>query len=159
MIIFCLLIVVSVVVFIVVLLVVLVQQKMFYVVGYGGLFEKMICDEVILVFEKENGVKVEYVVGNFMDMLVKLQVQKGNQQIDVVIVDDGLMYQVIQFGFCGKFEGLLVDFYDIVCFKDDYVVVIGIVVIGLMYNIKVFKEKGWVLLMFWNDLKDLKYVK
>ena len=61
---------------------------------------------MIPAFEKENGVKVEYVAGNSTDTLAKLQAQKGNQQIDVAIVDDGPMYQAIQLGFCGKLEGL-----------------------------------------------------
>lgn len=71
------------------------QQKTLYVAGYGGSFEKTIRDEVIPAFEKENGVKVEYVAGNSTDTLAKLQAQKGNQQIDVAIVDDGPMYQAI----------------------------------------------------------------
>ena len=96
------------------------QQKTLYVAGYGGSFEKTIRDEVIPTFEKENGVKVEYVAGNSTDTLAKLQAQKGNQQIDVAIVDDGPMYQAIQLGFCGKLEGLpAADLYDAARFKDD----------------------------------------
>src|SRR3954451_19638276 len=52
------------------------QQKTLYVAGYGGSFEKTIRDEVIPTFEKENGVKVEYVAGNSTDTLAKLQAQK-----------------------------------------------------------------------------------
>ena len=53
----------------------LAQQKTLYVAGYGGSFEKTIRDEVIPAFEKENGVKVEYVAGNSTDTLAKLQAQ------------------------------------------------------------------------------------
>ena len=84
----------------------LAQQKTLYVAGYGGSFEKTMRNEVIPDFEKKHGVKVEYVAGNSTDTLAKLQAQKGNQQIDVAIVDDGPMYQAIQLGFCGKIEGL-----------------------------------------------------
>ncbi|MGY4450784.1 hypothetical protein ACVWZR_005444 [Bradyrhizobium sp. i1.3.1] len=136
------------------------QQKTLYVAGYGGSFEKTIRDEVIPAFEKENGVKVEYVAGNSTDTLAKLQAQKGNQQIDVAIVDDGPMYQAIQLGFCGKLEGLpAADLYDTARFKDDRAVAIGIVATGLMYNTKVFAEKGWAPPTSWNDLKDTKYAK
>src|SRR3954451_2003114 len=135
------------------------QQKTLYVAGYGGSFEKTIRDEVIPAFEKENGVKVEYVAGNSTDTLAKLQAQKGNQQIDVAIVDDGPMYQAIQLGFCGKLEGLPADLYDTARFKDDRAVAIGIVATGLMYNTKVFAEKGWAPPTSWNDLKDTKYAK
>src|SRR3954463_12086047 len=127
--------------------------------GYGGSFEKTIRDEVIPTFEKENGVKVEYVAGNSTDSLAKLQAQKGNQQIDVAIVDDGPMYQAIQLGFCGKLDGLPADLYDTARFKDDRAVAIGIVATGLMYNTKVFAEKGWAPPTSWNDLKDTKYAK
>lgn len=136
------------------------QQKTLYVAGYGGSFEKTIRDEVIPIFEKENGVKVEYIAGNSTDTLAKLQAQKGNQQIDVAIVDDGPMYQAIQLGFCGKLDGLpAADLYDSARFKDDRAVAIGIVATGLMYNTKVFAEKGWAPPTSWNDLKDTKYAK
>jgi len=85
--------------------------------GLWRLFEKTIRDEVIPAFEKANGVKVEYVAGNSTDTLAKLQAQKGNQQIDVAIVDDGPMYQAIQLGFCGKVDGLPADLYDAARFK------------------------------------------
>src|SRR5437899_8780348 len=104
------------------------QQKTLYVAGYGGSFEKTIRDEVIPTFEKENGVKVEYVAGNSTDTLAKLQAQKGNQQIDVAIVDDGPMYQAIQLGFCGKLDSLPTDLYDAARFKDDHAVAIRRVV-------------------------------
>jgi putative spermidine/putrescine transport system substrate-binding protein len=134
------------------------QQKTLYVAGYGGSFEKTIRDEVIPAFEQANGVKVEYVAGNSTDTLAKLQAQKGNQQIDVAILDDGPMYQAIQLGFCGKVEGVpAADLYDAAKFKDDRAVGIGLVATGLMYNTKVFAEKGWAPPTSWNDLKDPKY--
>src|SRR6202008_4257377 len=133
------------------------QQKTLYVAGYGGSFEEKIRDEVIPPFEMENGVKVEYLAGNSTDTLAKLQAQKGNQQIDVAIVDDGPMYQAIQLGFCGKLDGLPADLYDAARFKDDRAVGTGLVATGLMYNNKVFAEKGWAPPTSWNDLKDPKY--
>jgi putative spermidine/putrescine transport system substrate-binding protein len=134
------------------------QQKTLYVAGYGGSFEKTIRDEVIPPFEQANGVKVEYVAGNSTDTLAKLQAQKGNQQIDVAILDDGPMYQAIQLGFCDRIAGLPGgDLYDVAHFKDDRAVAIGLVATGLMYNTKVFAEKGWAPPTSWNDLQDPKY--
>ena len=69
------------------------------------------------------------------------------------------MYQAIQLGFCGKVDGLPADLYDAARFKDDRAVAIGIVATGLMYNTKVFAEKGWAPPTSWNDLKDPKYQK
>ncbi len=116
--------------------------------------------KIIPDFEKKHGVKVEYVAGNSTDTLAKLQAQKGNQQIDVAIVDDGPMYQAIQLGFCGKIDGLpAADLYDAARFKDDKAVAIGLVGTGIMYNTKVFAEKGWPAPTSWNDLKDPKFKK
>ncbi|HEX2137469.1 MAG TPA: ABC transporter substrate-binding protein [Microvirga sp.] len=136
------------------------QQKTFYVAGYGGSFEKTMRDEVIPDFEKKHGVKVEYVAGNSTDTLAKLQAQKGNQQIDVAIVDDGPMYQAIELGFCGKIQGLPADdLYEAARFKDDRAVAIGLVATGLMYNTKYFADKGWPAPTSWEDLKDPKFKK
>jgi putative spermidine/putrescine transport system substrate-binding protein len=136
------------------------QQKTFYVAGYGGSFEQTMRTEVIPDFEKKHGVKVEYVAGNSTDTLAKLQGQKGNQQIDVAIVDDGPMYQAIQLGFCGRLQDLpAADLYEAARFKDDRAVAIGLVGTGLMYNTKYFAEKGWSAPTSWDDLKDSKFKK
>src|SRR5947208_12937451 len=137
----------------------LAQTKTLYVAAYGGSFEQTMRKDIIPPFEKKYGVKIEYVAGNSTDTLAKLQAQKGNQQIDVAIVDDGPMYQAIQLGFCGKVDGLPADLYDAARFKDDRAVAIGIVATGLMYNTKAFAEKGWAPPTSWNDLKDPKYQK
>src|ERR1700722_14002252 len=132
------------------------QQKV-YVAGYGGSFEQTIRNEVMPGFEKKFGVSVEYVAGNSTDSLAKLQAQKGNQQIDVAIVDDGPMYQAIQLGFCGKVTGLPeADLYPAARFKDDRAVAIGLAATRLMYNTKNLAQKGWAAPTSWNDLKDAK---
>ena len=136
------------------------QTKTFYVAGYGGTFEQTMRKDVIPEFEKKHGVKVEYVAGNSTDTLAKLQAQKGNQQIDVIIVDDGPMFQAIQLGFCDAIKGLDAgDLHAAARFKDDKAVAIGLVGTGLMYNTKLFKEKGWAPPTSWNDLKDPKFKK
>src|SRR5437868_4256323 len=74
------------------------QTKTLYVAAYGGSFEQTMRKDIIPPFEKTYGVTVEYVAGNSTDTLAKLQAQKGNQQIDVAIVDDGPMYQAVTLG-------------------------------------------------------------
>lgn len=116
--------------------------------------------EIIPAFEKQHNVKVEYVAGNSTDTLAKLQAQKGNQQIDVIIVDDGPMYRAIKLGFCAPIKGLPdADIYDSAKYKGDMAVGIGLVGTGIMYNTKYFAEKGWAAPTSWNDLKDPKYKK
>ena len=82
------------------------QSKTLTVAAYGGSWEQQLRKDVIPAFEQKHGVRVEYVAGNSTDTLAKLQAQKGNQVIDVAIVDDGPMYQAIQLGFCAKIDGL-----------------------------------------------------
>jgi putative spermidine/putrescine transport system substrate-binding protein len=138
----------------------LAQPKTLTVAGYGGSFEQTLRTEIIPVFEKKYGVKIEYVAGNSTDTLAKLQAQKANQVIDVAIVDDGPMYQAIQLGFCGKIDGLpIADLYDSARYKDDKAVGVGQTGTGFMINTKVFKDRGWVTPTSWNDLKDPKFKK
>ena len=84
----------------------LAQPKTLTVAGYGGVWDQHLRKEVFPAFEAKHGVKIEYVAGNSTDTLAKLQAQKGNQVIDVAIVDDGPMYQAIQLGFCAPIQGL-----------------------------------------------------
>jgi putative spermidine/putrescine transport system substrate-binding protein len=130
------------------------------VAGYGGSFEQTLRKEVFPAFAEKHGVKIEYTAGNSTDTLAKLQAQKGNQVIDVAIVDDGPMYQAIQLGFCESIQGLPKgDLYEAARFKDDKAVAIGMTATGFMFNTKVFQDKGWPAPASWNDLKDPKYRK
>ena len=136
------------------------QTKTLTVAAYGGSWEQQLRKDVIPVFEAKHGVKVEYVAGNSTDTLAKLQAQKGNQVIDVAVVDDGPMYQAIQLGFCGKIDGLdKSELYPAALFKDDKAVAVGQTATGFMINTRTFKEKGWATPTSWNDLKDPKFRK
>ena len=122
----------------------LAQNKTLVVASYGGSWEQEMRKHVIPDFEAKHGVKVEYVAGNSTDTLAKLQAQKGNQVIDVAIVDDGPMYQAIQLGFCAPIQGLdKSELYPAALFKDDKAVAVGQTGTGFMINTKTFKEKGW----------------
>jgi putative spermidine/putrescine transport system substrate-binding protein len=130
------------------------------VAAYGGVWEQDLREKVFPDFEKKYGVKIDYVAGNSTDTLAKLQAQKANQVIDVAIMDDGVMYQAIQLGFCTKIDGLdHGDLYPAALFKDDKAVAVGQTGTGFMVNTKVFKEKGWATPTSWNDLKDPKFKK
>ncbi len=137
------------------------QQKTFTIGAYGGSFEQVMRKDVIPAFEAKHGVKVEYVAGNSTDTLAKLQAQKGNQVIDAIIVDDGPMYQAVELGFCATLEpgDVYKDVYSIMKFKSNQAIGIGVVGTGLMYNKKVFDEKGWPAPTSWKDLADKKYGK
>jgi len=137
------------------------QQKTLFVAGYGGSYEQTMRKEVIPVFEKQAGVKIEYVAGNSTDTLAKLQAQKGNQQIDVAIVDDGPAYQAVALGFCGTLTDAPVykDVAPVMKFSSNKGVGLGLVATGLFYNTKVFAENNWPAPTSWNDIKSKAYGK
>src|SRR5258706_9758579 len=115
------------------------QPKTLTVAAYGGSWEQQLRKDVIPAFEQKHGVKVEYVAGNSTDTLAKLQAQKGNQVIDVAIVDDGPMYQAIQLGFCSPIQGLdKGELYPAALFKGDKAVAVRQTGTGFMINTKLF---------------------
>ena len=84
------------------------QQKL-VVAGYGGSFEDIMRKDIFPAFEKKHNVKIDFVAGNSTNTVARLQAQKGNQEIDVAIVDDGPMYQAIALGFCAPIQGMPAD--------------------------------------------------
>jgi putative spermidine/putrescine transport system substrate-binding protein len=135
-------------------------QSKLTVAAYGGVWDTHLRQNVFPEFEKKHNVKIDYVAGNSTDTLAKLQAQKSNQVIDVAIMDDGVMYQAIQLGFCTKIEGMdKSELYPAALFKDDKAVAVGQTGTGFMINTKVFKDKGWAIPTSWNDLKDPKFKK
>src|SRR3954451_3314262 len=136
-------------------------QKTLTIGAYGGSFEKTMRKEIIPPFEAKHGVKIDYVAGNSTDTLAKLQAQKSNQQIDAIIVDDGPGYQAVALGFCAELApgDVYKDVYDIMKFKENKAVGIGMVGTGFMYNKKVFDENKWPPPSSWDDLADSKFRK
>lgn len=135
------------------------QDKTLYVAAYGGSFEQVMRKDVIPAFEQRNGVKVEYVAGNSTDTIAKLQAQKGNQQIDVAIVDDGPMYQAVTLGFCAPLAKAPVydDLYDVAKFASGKATGIGVNGTGIMYDKKVFDANHWPAPSSWNDLTNPRF--
>lgn len=135
------------------------QETVVYFAAYGGSFEQMMREELIPAFEARHGVRVEYVAGNSTDNIARLVAQRDNQQIDVVIVDDGPMYQAIALGLCRELEPAAIydDLYDLASYPGNLAVGAGAVGTGIMYNEAYFAEQGWAAPTSWNDLADPKY--
>jgi putative spermidine/putrescine transport system substrate-binding protein len=135
------------------------QDKTIYLGGYGGSFEKLLKEKILPPFESETGATIVYVPGNSTDTLAKLQAQKGAQDLDVVFLDDGPMFQAIDFGFCAQIENAAIfdDVYEIAKMNTDRAVGAGFVATGLSYNADYFAQQGWDAPSSWNDLKDPKY--
>lgn len=134
------------------------QTKTLTVGGYGGSFETLMKELIIPEFEKTHDVQIAFVAGNSTENLARLQAQKGAQELDVVILDDGPMYQADALGFCAPMAGSPVkdDVYDIAKFSPD-AIGIGFVATGFTYSKDWFEKEGWDLPTSWEDLKDPKY--
>ncbi|MDR1827776.1 MAG: ABC transporter substrate-binding protein [Methylobacteriaceae bacterium] len=134
------------------------QQKILTVGGYGGSYEVLLKEKIIPPFEAKYNVKVVYVPGNSTENLAKLQAQKGNQEIDVVLLDDGPMYQADGLGFCAPLTPAKIydDIYDLAKISPN-AVGYGIGVTGIAYSEDWFKKEGWEPPTSLNDLLDPKY--
>lgn len=135
------------------------QEKTLTLGGYGGSFETLMKETVIPDFEKKSGVKIDFVPGNSTENLARLQAQKDNQELDVVFLDDGPMYQAVALGFCDtvKEAPVLADVYDIAKLGGGKAIGTGFVATGITYNAKWFEDKGWEPPSSWADLTDPKY--
>ncbi|WP_223414976.1 MULTISPECIES: ABC transporter substrate-binding protein [unclassified Pseudomonas] len=124
----------------------------------GGTMERLYADKVLPVFEKANNVKVVIVPGTSADILAKVQASKGNPQMHVMFLDDGIMYRAIAMGLCDKLEDspTLAQIPAKGRIKDQAVAV-SLGVTGLAYNTRLFKEKGWATPTSWMDMADPRF--
>lgn len=136
-------------------------EKTLVLAAYGGSYEEKIKEVLIPKFEKEHGVKVQYITGSSVDTLSKLQAQKADPQIDVAFLDDGPQSQAKSFGLLEKLDEEVVtnlnNIHEIAKDKDNIGVGFGIISTGLAYNKDFFEENGWDPLTSWNDLEDPKF--
>src|SRR5260221_8461938 len=128
---------------------------------YGGSFEKTRRETVVPAFQKEFRVEFKYVAGNSTDTLARLQAQKAKQEMDIVFLDDGVLYQAIQLGFCAPLTDATIykDLYDIAKVPGNKGIFLGFDATGYTFNTKYLKEKGWAPPSSWNELADPKYRK
>lgn len=130
-------------------------QQTLYLGSFGGSSEKLFKETIIPPFEAKHNVKIVYVSGNSTDTLAKLQAQKAKPELDVVLLDDGPMYQAVQFGFCDKLQDgpVYKQLYDLAHISDKAVAV-GVVATGLAYNPEAFKKAGLPAPDSWEILTD-----
>ena len=134
------------------------QDKSLYLGAYGGSYETIMRQHVLPAFEQANGVRVAYVSGNSTDTLAKIQAQRDKPDMDVIIVDDGPMYQAKGLGFCAKLQPgpNYAQIYDLAKMGDDAVAT-GVVATGIGYDAAAFAKLGWAPPASWTDLADPKY--
>lgn len=135
------------------------EQPTLYIGHVGGSTEEFFKKSIIPPFEAKYGVKVAYVTGDSTANLARLQAQRGNQQLDVVLLDEGPMYQALSLGLCGPIEASpeLNQLYDIARLKGGNAVGVGFIATGLVYNTELFRKNGWQPPTSWRDLADPRY--
>lgn len=136
------------------------QTQTLYVAGPGGTGESGLKSEVFDAFTERTGIEIVYTAGNSAANLAKLLAQKDNQQIDVVILNEGPMYQAIQLGLCRDdfdVSGHEENLYDFAKFDPPLAAGFGIVGLGVAYATEVFEENGWDAPTSWTDLEDPKF--
>jgi len=134
------------------------QTRTLYLGSYGGSSETLMKEQIIPKFEAAHNVRIEFVAGNSTENLARLQAQRGSQELDVVMLDDGPMYQAMQLGFCGTITDIpnLANTYDLAKMGDN-ALGLGVVSTVFGYNTKVFEENGWEAPDSWEDLADERF--
>lgn len=130
-------------------------ESTLYVASVGGSTEQLFRQKILPPFEAEHKTKVVYVAGNSTDTLAKLQAQKGHQQINVALIDDGPMYQAMQMGLCDKIvdSPVMKDVYPIARIGPN-AIGFGLVATGIGYNAEAFKKLGLSAPDSWLVLTD-----
>ncbi len=132
-----------------------------YVGWQGGSRENLMREKIFPAFEAAHNVKIQYVAGVSTELLARMQAQKANQELDVVLLDDGPMYQAVSFGLCGKLEPNPI--FDALTKTsamtgaEQYAAGVGSVALGLVYNADVFKKNGWAAPTSWAELENPRH--
>ncbi|CAN7152043.1 ABC transporter substrate-binding protein [Bosea sp. LjRoot90] len=109
-------------------------------------------ERILPAFEKASGIEVKNVAGASAHHLARLQAQQGNQELDVVMLDDAIMAQAVSLGFCADLPKAFLDTFVPEAVIGGQAVGFGLNAIGLAYNPKVFQQKRWAAPTSWNDL-------
>lgn len=136
-----------------------VAAETLLVAGTGGTNERVFKEKLIPAFEAETGGKVAYLAGTSIDILAKLQAQKGRQEISVAMMGDGPMHQAVDQGLCTSLDKAVISesIYPSARVYGDMAVGIGFVAAGLAFNRMTFAKNGWAPPTSWRDLADVKY--
>jgi putative spermidine/putrescine transport system substrate-binding protein len=132
-------------------------ETVLYVANVGGSNEQLYRQKIDPPFEKAHNVRIVYVAGNSTDTLAKLQAQKGHEQINVAVMDDGPTYQAMALGLCGKIDDapVMKDLYPL-AHLGPTAVGVGMVATGIGYNEKAFKKLGLPAPDSWSVLTDAR---
>lgn len=136
------------------------SPKEVVVMSWGGAYEKNIPSLIGSGFEKATGYRVTYVTaGSSAEMVARVKAQAGGPQIDVVICDEGPqvlgkdLWQPIDARYLTNLDQM----YDLTRVPENRRVRPFAAALTILYNTRVFQEKGWAPPTSWNDLWDPRY--
>ncbi len=128
--------------------------------SYGGDYEKLIPTLFGPLFEKETGYALKYIgVGNEADMVSSIKAQAGNQIYDVIVANEGHLvaakdlWQPVD----AKYLSNMGQMYDIAKVPNNFIIRAFSGGVTVVYNSKVFQEKGWAPPASWMDFWDPKF--
>lgn len=132
-------------------------QKELILLSLGGSWEKAFKEAIIPPFEKKYGVKVNVVIGKGgSDIAAKVIAEKDKPEVDVFISADGATLKAKKAGALAGLDPARVtnydDIYDVFKDPDRVMAPQGANAIGIAYNTKIFKEKGFAPPTSWYDL-------
>jgi putative spermidine/putrescine transport system substrate-binding protein len=129
--------------------------------GFGGDFKKAAEESLIKPFEEQFDVKVQYVEGSSGELYSKARSAKNDQTMDVIWTSPLTHIQGKDENLFGELDKNIVtninDLYPLAIDDDNIGVAHDIQALGIEYNTRVFKEKGWDAPTSWEDLLDEKY--
>jgi putative spermidine/putrescine transport system substrate-binding protein len=124
----------------------------------GGASEEWFAKQVIPPFEKKYNVKVRYTVDTSVAALAKVEAQKNNPQTDLIATTPQSHPQAAGKGLVEKVDASrvpnLTKLLDVARDKQGFGPGYGIATLGIMYNSKIYQEKGIPAPASWNDLFD-----
>jgi putative spermidine/putrescine transport system substrate-binding protein len=128
--------------------------------GYGGTLEQLMRDQIIPAFEKETGIKVQYVVGTALSNYSKVLASRTNPEIDVYWSNELTHAAGKQQGLYDKLDPAivtnLVDVNDIAKDQDGIGVASYVMATGIEYNTKALADAGIPTPTSWQDLWNPK---
>jgi putative spermidine/putrescine transport system substrate-binding protein len=104
-------------------------------------------------------VKIVVVPGTSTDVLARAQAAKGEPQMHLMFLDDGVMARAISMGLCAPLndDPVLKELYPTALMKGRMAAGIDVGMTGLGYNARLIAERGWAPPVSWMDLADPKY--
>jgi putative spermidine/putrescine transport system substrate-binding protein len=131
------------------------------VAGNGGVIERTIRDVIAPKYEKETGIKINYVAGLSGEILSKVELQKNAPQIDIALyvpvdvkraMDKGLSEKIDEAN-VPNMKNINPDFIPV---ENAAAPVFGLVITPA-YNTETFKKNGIPPIESWNDLIRPEY--